>query len=312
MPKVSICLTTWERANQLPKTIDSLLEQTFTDFELIIQDGCSSDATEYIGSSYEEIDSRVKYYRNNQRLLMPGNLNAAIEKASGEFIANLHDGDTFKNTLILDWVNLLDKYPSAAFVFNAYESLDENGEHRRYYFHDFPELIRGIDLLDNMLNRWDSPVRGTVMVRRSCYDEQGLFDPQFGHISDVDMWMRFAAHYDVAYVRKPLIRTSARERDHPFNKWLWKGHDNIYKIHYKNLQRRYRDDQDTLEKKLKLLNRRSVPYFFWILLSCLKKRNKSLYEEGLYYFQSSSILPLNLIGIIGRPFLYILHDSSKV
>jgi hypothetical protein len=59
--------------------------------------------------------------------------------------------------------------------------------------------------------RFDSPVWGTVMARRSAYLEAGLFDPRFGFVADVDMWLRLAENYDVAYIAEPLIGLASRE-----------------------------------------------------------------------------------------------------
>src|SRR5215472_6933670 len=79
--KVSVVLTTYNRAHVLSQTIDSILRQTLHDFELIITDNCSTDGTEEIGRKYEYLDSRVRYRRNDQNLYMPGNLNAGIREA---------------------------------------------------------------------------------------------------------------------------------------------------------------------------------------------------------------------------------------
>src|SRR6266851_7432426 len=96
MIPVSICLTTYNRASVLPKTLDSLLAQTSSDFELIISDDCSSDDTQDICRRYAAKDRRVKYFRNERNLNMPGNLNAAIRRSTGVYIANLHDGDVYR------------------------------------------------------------------------------------------------------------------------------------------------------------------------------------------------------------------------
>ena len=86
MLPVSICITTYNRAGTLQQTLESVLAQRFDDFELIISDDCSTDETEDIVRSYESKDKRVRYFRNQHNLKMPGNLNAAIQHAQGEYI----------------------------------------------------------------------------------------------------------------------------------------------------------------------------------------------------------------------------------
>jgi glycosyltransferase involved in cell wall biosynthesis len=213
-PKVSVVLTTYKRAHLLPATIESILAQTFGDFELVISDDCSPDETEKVSREYERADPRVRYRRGEKNVGMPGNLNAGIQASSGEYVANLHDGDVYEPTLIERWSAALDACPRAAFVFNAYRGLDSNGNTAQVYREPLAPCVPGSVLLEQIFfRRWmfDSPVWGTVMGRRSAYLEAGLFDPRFGFISDVDMWMRLAESYDVAYIAEPLIGLPSRE-----------------------------------------------------------------------------------------------------
>ncbi len=213
-PRVSVCLITYNRAAQLPKTLDSLLAQTFGDFELIISDNCSSDNTRQICLEYEKRDPRIRYRRNKRNLGMTGNLNACILAASGEYIANLFDGDIYDPKILEKWTKYLDTYPQAAFVFNAYRDLDDFGKERMVYRETLPECVPGHFLLEKVFfKRWqfDSPVFGTVMARRSAYRETGPFDEQFGFFSDIDMWMRLAERHHVAYVNEPLISLPSKK-----------------------------------------------------------------------------------------------------
>ncbi len=213
-PKVSVVLTTYKRAHILPATIDSILAQTFRDFELVICDDCSPDETEKVGREYERADPRVRYQRMAKNIGMPGNLNAGILASSGDYIANLHDGDLYEPTLIEKWCAALDACPRAAFVFNAYRAIDGNGKTVRIYREPLGLCAPGSQLLEEIFfRRWmfDSPVWGTVMGRRSAYLSAGLFDPRFGFVADVDMWLRLAEDYDVAYIGEPLIGLPSTE-----------------------------------------------------------------------------------------------------
>jgi glycosyltransferase involved in cell wall biosynthesis len=192
-PKISVVLTTYKRALILPATIDSILAQTFTDFELIIRDDCSPDETEAVGRRYEKLDPRVRYRREPKNIGMPGNLNAGILASSGEFVANLHDGDFYEQTLLEKWCAALDAHPNAAFVFNAYRGIDAEGRTTQVWREPLAPCVPGSTLLEEIyFRRWrfDSPVWGTVMARRAVYLEAGLFDPRFGLVADVDMWMK--------------------------------------------------------------------------------------------------------------------------
>lgn len=231
-PPVSVVLTTWNRAALVGKTIESILNQTFRDFELIICDDCSPDSTAEVCAEYVRRDSRVRYIRHEANLGMPGNLNAGIRAARGAYVANLHDGDLYCPTLLEKWKQALDSAPSAAFVFNQYRIIDAAGSEVKVYRQGFPASFEGSLLVEDYFRRWrfDSPVYGTVMGRRSAYIELGLFDARFRFIADVDMWLRLADRYEVAHVPEPLIEIPARDVL-PSNWEGWRGTP-----HYKMLQ----------------------------------------------------------------------------
>jgi glycosyltransferase involved in cell wall biosynthesis len=213
-PPVSIVLTTYNRAAALAATLDTLLVQTFGDFELIVCDDCSPDNTEEVVRRYRERDSRIRYHRHAKNVGMPGNLNEGIRLSRGEYIANLHDGDLYVPQLLEKWKAALDRNPGAAFVFNKYGALAEDGSLASVSGEDLPEVFPGAVLLEKIyFRRWrfDSPVWGTVMGRRSAYFEAGLFDPRFGFLSDVDMWMKLAEKHQVAFLSEPLINIPTRD-----------------------------------------------------------------------------------------------------
>jgi glycosyltransferase involved in cell wall biosynthesis len=216
MSTVSICLTTYNRGNILGDTIDSILDQTFTDFELIINDDNSSDSTRDICEAYVRKDSRVKYFRNEINLKMPGNLNSAISKASGDFIANLHDGDIYRPDLIEKWFNLLQKYPEALFVFNQYQMLDKYGIKTQLIDHQLAEINDGKCLVAYFFKNLTSAPWGTVMARKDAYQNFGFFDPSYEFISDVEMWLRLGGAGKVCYVSEPLIELTPREVSHKY------------------------------------------------------------------------------------------------
>jgi glycosyltransferase involved in cell wall biosynthesis len=211
---VSVILVTYGRAGLLPGTIESVLDQTLHDFELLISDDCSPDETEAVCRRYAREDERVRYRRNATRLGMPGNLNAALQEVAGDMIANLHDGDLYERQLLDRWRRALFECPNAAFVFNSYRLLAPDGSTRAISGERLPSCFPGRVLLEDIyFRRWrfGSPVWGTVMARRSAYEAVGLFDERFGFYADVDMWMRLAEEFSVAYVDEPLIRLPSRD-----------------------------------------------------------------------------------------------------
>lgn len=229
-PKVSIIMPTYNRANQIGLSIRSLLEGSWTDFELLVRDdGDGSDGTEQAVIKATAGDKRVKYHRNAERLGMPGNLNSGITDSTGEFIAVCHDHDIYKTSFLSSMIETLEKYPSALFVHCAIDVIDQKGNYVQSHIGNWPELSNGHDWLKFMLRNVHCPVCALTVVRRSAHKKYGLYDPDYGFISDVEMWMRLSLYGDVAYLAEPLIEVREREHKNPILINL----KNLSKVKYK-------------------------------------------------------------------------------
>jgi len=283
LPRVSICLLTYNRGHLLPATIDSLLAQTHTNFELIINDDRSPDNTEEICREYARRDPRVRYFKNPVNLRYAGNQNAALLRASSEYVAIVHDGDIYRSDLIEKWTRALVEQPTAALVFNSLEGMDESGQVNFVYRHPYGPLVPGRELFDDMITRADSPIFGIVMVRRSCVMEVGPFDPRISTLADVDMWMRLLLRFDAAYIAEPLLRVAPREVGHHNTSANWKvraQHELIYAL---NSARRHDDDPGTVADL-----RSQIAPMIWRqrirgLLYCLRKGKFRAFTEGVAF-----------------------------
>jgi glycosyltransferase involved in cell wall biosynthesis len=238
-PTVSACLLTYKRAPVLPRTIGDLLNQTFRDFELVINDDCSPDDTEVICREFERRDSRIRYFRNDRNLRYAGNQNAAVERARGKYVAFIHDGDRYSPRLLERWVEAMDASPSAALVFNAVNVLDHDGSVARGYDHAYAACTRGLGFYDHMLTSIHSPIFGIVMARRDALVATGPFDPSFPVLADIDMWFRLLLHGDVAYVSERLYSIYPREADHPNARVNWRIRAELTRIYRVACDRRY-------------------------------------------------------------------------
>lgn len=292
---VSICLTTYNRARVLPATVDSLLAQSFGDFELIINDDCSTDDTAKICRAYEARDPRVHYFRNAANLKMPGNLNAAISRATGEYVANVHDGDFYRPDLIEKWKAALDAQPRAAFVFNQYQSFDQRGN-PRIDRAPLEERMDPHEIARQFFSVLTSCVWGTVMARRAAYLATGPFNPDYGFISDVDMWLRLSRDHEVAYVAEPLITITPREPEHPYafvnwRIWFWTlsmyaAHLDYYRATLPAEVEGFRTSYPRRRRKLLLRD----------MLICLKHRRSDRVREGLAIWRDARDPWLRALG----------------
>ena len=237
-PKVSIGIPTFNRAQTLPKTIEAMLSQTFSDFELIICDDASTDETAEIVARYR--DHRIKYFRNSINLGIYKNLNRCIELARGEYVAIYHDHDDYLSTILEESVRVLEAYPNVGFVHTAICSKNSQGEIMNTFVKNLPAIIPGREFAEKIAHRWDSLVCGAAaMVRRSLYKQVGYYDPQFGAGSDIDMWVRLALIADVGYVAKPLAILSIRQSGDMYAGFDWSCLCKHFRLLERNLQRVY-------------------------------------------------------------------------
>ena len=105
MPKVSIVLPTYNGSAFITEAIDSILNQTFSDFELIIVNDCSTDNTFQLCKDYAQKDKRIKLISNSTNLKLPASLNVGFSYATGEYFTWTSDDNYYKDNAIEKMVN---------------------------------------------------------------------------------------------------------------------------------------------------------------------------------------------------------------
>ena len=186
-PVISCVLYTYNRTNVLPRAIKSVLAQTYTNFELIISDDCSTDDTKGLVESFQ--DERIVYTKTPKNLGSSGNKNWGIKKARGRFIVMLDDDNTFEPTYFQESVDLLDgSLPDVGGVRVGRLIVQEGG------FTDYapPITHTGFDSID-----WGFLMKREVF--ENCwYDEKCRGD------EDADFGIQFAKHWQTLPIDKPL------------------------------------------------------------------------------------------------------------
>lgn len=207
-PRVSVVVPTYQRAGFLSDVIGMLLTQTLGDIEVIVADDGSTDETPNVVRRFA--DPRLRYLRR-EHVGMPRILNEGFAAARGAYVMTCHDHDVYEPSLLEELAASLDRFPSAAYAHCGVVGVDPSGmQVLERYVYQFAPLTPGRTfLVDHLLPGLDSKVSALTMIRASAL--AGRFDPAYGFVADVEMWLRLAAHGDVAYVARPLIRV--RQRD---------------------------------------------------------------------------------------------------
>lgn len=197
MPKVSVVIPAYNAMTYLPQTLDSVLRQTFTDFEvLIINDGSKDNIIQWVS---EITDPRVKLIsQENQGL--PGARNTGIAHAQGEYIAFLDADDLWESTKLEKQIQCFEEHPEAGVVYTWTLLVDEYGKPTGRIFASQAEGNVWRQLLEtDVISNGSS-----AMIRKDCFDIVGVFDRTLTSAEDLDMWLRIAVHYPFAVVKEPL------------------------------------------------------------------------------------------------------------
>ena len=186
MPHVSIIMATYNAEKTLKARVDSILEQTFKDWEFIICDDCSQDNSYNILLDYKKMHpNRFVILRNEVNSKLSFSLNKCLEVAQGEYVARMDADDTSLPTRLEKQVDFLDAHPEFDVVGTAMLPFNEDGDFPPRYAKPCPEP-------SDMLNR--SPFyHATIMMRKSAYDKVNGYtvSKRTERAQDYDMWFRF-------------------------------------------------------------------------------------------------------------------------
>jgi len=211
-PKVSVCMPNYNYGHFIGQAIQSVSDQTFTDFELIIVDDTSTDNSVSVIQSF--FDPRIRFYRNEKNIGRVKNINKCISLAQGEYITILPSDGMYTSDSLAKRAKILDSNPSVGLVFSSAKIIGEKGviirESRRFQDN---WIMRGEKVFKSLILGNYIPAL-TSMVRKECYTVLGTFNEEIATgMRDWEMWLRVALNYDVAYIQQSL----AFEREHSGN-----------------------------------------------------------------------------------------------
>jgi glycosyltransferase involved in cell wall biosynthesis len=217
MPEVSIILTSFNNEKYLREAIDSVLNQTFTEFELIIWDDASSDNSWDVINEYT--GHRIKAFRNEVRKRGIWGINKAIsEVATGKYIAIHHSDDVWETEKLGKQVTFLDEHPEFGAVFTHITAIGEDSkplkDEKHFYFSIFKQPNRTrLEWLNFFFNQGNALCHPSVLIRKRCYDECGLYNINFAQLADFDMWVRLCLSWEIHVLPEKLVRFRVRDNE---------------------------------------------------------------------------------------------------
>ena len=214
-PRVSIIISAYNATKYLPATVNSVLQQTFSNFEVLIFNNGSSDNIAQWFQCLRDLRLRDLRFKliSQQYLGIFETRNLGITAARGEYVAFLDADDLWHPRKLQKQVSCFEHYPEVGLVHSWLKLIDSWGNSTGR-------------VVKNNLSGWVEPKilkrnqigSQSVMIRRRCFDSVGLFDPQLGTAQDWDMWIRLSRRYPFMSLAEPL--TYSRQHPDRFSKNL--------------------------------------------------------------------------------------------
>ena len=265
MPQVSVIIPTFNRSNFIGQAIESVLTQSFQDWELIVMDNGSTDGTREILQAYMKKDRRISSDYDPGRSLVSARRSAVI-LARGEFIAFLDDDDIFFANKLETQVKFLNAHPETMLVYSYVEMIDGDGK-LLCTWPDKPaasylELVRGNTIQLN-----------SALIRKEVFGKLAPSQPRLESCDDYELCLRIAKSFPIAFLPEKV----GVYRIHPQNM----SHKKVLRIksEMKIYKRLWRQSPSPEEKTA--IIRRVLALTYWRASDALTHHNYS--DAFLYY-----------------------------
>jgi glycosyltransferase involved in cell wall biosynthesis len=203
MPKTAVCIVTCDRVNFLQESLRSVLNQTYSDFDIVILDNCSEDETGEFVASVK--DPRVRYIRHAKRIYAHENFNFALKETDADYISIFHDDDRMFPWMVEKLVETLDSYPSVGMAASC-SLLTMGGPVPPY-----PKRITGRRfkrrefIAEYARTTWNNVVCPSLMVRKKVTDESNAAFGPYDIVSDLFFHLQVNAASDIFLINDPLL-----------------------------------------------------------------------------------------------------------
>ncbi|MBD2771530.1 glycosyltransferase [Iningainema tapete] len=198
MPNVSVIIPTYKRANLVSQAIESVLAQTYTDYEIIVVNDGSPDRTKEVLAKFEH--KIIAIHQENQGVSAARN--TGIKAAAGKYIAFLDDDDMWLANKLEKQIACLESNPKIGLVYSDMFYFNEDGV--------LPNTWGQANPTPPVQECWLLFVRNfiptpSVVVRRECLEQVGLFDETLATCEDYDLWLRIIEKWSVHFLNEPLV-----------------------------------------------------------------------------------------------------------
>lgn len=205
---ISICIPAYKRVAFLQRLLDSVAQQTFTDFEVILTDDSPDAAVGELAKQYAQKFPLI-YYKNPTALGTPENWNEAIRRASGKWIKLMHDDDWFSGPDSLQqFADAAKQHPNTDFFFSAYNNVfEETGETQAVH----ASAWRRKKLLSNPVTLFSKNIIGPPSVTMYINKNGIVYDKKTKWVVDIDFYIHYLQRHSFVYIDKALVNVGINQ-----------------------------------------------------------------------------------------------------
>jgi glycosyltransferase involved in cell wall biosynthesis len=201
MSLVSVLMPVYNGEPFLSDAIESILNQSYSEFELIVIDDCSTDKTSEILGGFAQTDQRIQVFRNSSNLGLTKSLNLGLSRCGGEFIAR-HDADDLSEPERFECqLAFFKDHPDHGLVGTAVTRIDSHGN-----IIDQPIVIKEVNAVRVLTKGVNPFIHGSIMMRKSIVDMVNGYRSEFRYAQDYDLWLRISEIASVGNLSERLYR----------------------------------------------------------------------------------------------------------
>lgn len=203
-PLVSVIINCYNGEKYLREAIDSVMAQTYSNWEIVLWDNQSTDSTSDIIESYK--DDRIRYFYAPEHTSLGDARNMALEKARGEYISFLDSDDILKNNYLESCVTIfLEKKGEISAVYTNYLAFNTKNERV------FSKAVSGIVCFADMLKRYEICISSCLFSNEERKSNNILFNKNYSMIEDYDFYLQLVFHKPFFFLSEPLAKYRMHE-----------------------------------------------------------------------------------------------------
>ncbi|MDQ7026903.1 MAG: glycosyltransferase [Anaerolineae bacterium] len=190
---ISIVLPTYNGERYLDESIQSVIDQTYTHWELIIVDDHSTDNTAQVIAKWVKRDNRIRSIRHVQNKKLPAALNTGFRAAKGDFFSWTSDDNLYRSHALETMLHHLQSHPEVDLIYSDYTLIDDNGH-----------MLREVRVAPPTMLVTKATVDACFLYRRIVHEQLQGYDENAFLLEDYDFWMRASMHFHLQPLHQDL------------------------------------------------------------------------------------------------------------